>query len=75
MAMRLNITMAVTLILPDGSAPLEDRNGRGWMLPSRDWVKPFVTLELNDERDLGALEMFDLGVDVDDFILDWEIEA
>ncbi len=36
--MIVQMTMEVTLILPDGSASLDGSNGRGWVLPNGDLV-------------------------------------
>lgn len=71
--MIVNITMEVTLKLPDGSSSMDGSNGRGWVLPNGDWVKPFVVLEMNDDRDLTYLDALKMGMDVSDFVVSAEI--
>lgn len=71
--MIVNMTLQVTLELPDGSASMDGTNGRGWVLPDGNWVKPFATLELNDERDLRYPEVMLMGMDVSDVVTDAEI--
>ena len=48
--MVVNMTMEVTLTLPDGSASMDTTGGRGWVLPNGDWVKVLTMLELNVDR-------------------------
>lgn len=71
--MIVNMTLEVTLTLPDGSASMDGSNGRAWVLPNGDWVKPFVVLELNDDRDLTYLDALKMGMDVSDFVVSAEI--
>ena len=66
--MVVNITMEVTLTLPDGSASMDMTGGRGWVLPNGDFVKPWATLECNDERDLTPEETLDLGCNIMDMV-------
>jgi hypothetical protein len=60
--------LSVTLTLPDGSASLDGKGGRAWLLPNGDWVKPWVTLELNDKRDLSFAEVQTMGLDIEDTV-------
>jgi hypothetical protein len=46
---------------PEGTATLPD--GRGLQLPNGDIVKPWIVLELNEDRDLTGEEMDGLGLD------------
>ena len=71
--MIVNLTLEVTLELPDGSASMDDTHGRGWVLPDGNWIKPFAVLELNDERDLSYPEAMLLGMDVSDVVTRAEI--
>lgn len=71
--MIVNMTLQVTLTLPDGSASLDGSNGRGWVLPNGDWVKVFTMLELNDDRDLTYSEWTDMDCDVEEFVVSAEI--
>jgi hypothetical protein len=71
--MIVNMTMQVTLELPDGSASMDDTHGRGWVLPDGNWIKPFVTLELNDEHDLPYVDVMLMGMDVSDMVTSAEI--
>lgn len=71
--MIVNLTLQVTLTLPDGSASIDGASGRGWVLPDGNFIKPFAVLELNDERDLTWIEGEALGVYVDDVVTDAEI--
>lgn len=66
--MVVNITMEVTLTLPDGSASMDMTGGRGWVLPNGDFIKPWATLEWNDERDLTPEETLDLGCNIMDMV-------
>lgn len=71
--MIVNMTLEVTLELPDGSASIDMTGGRGWLLPNGDWVKPWVGLELNDERDLTHMEALEMGCNVSDMVTSVEI--
>ena len=60
--MLVKVTLEAILELPDGTQwPTE---GRAFTLPSGDWVKPFVVLEMNNRRDLSFKEAQALGCDV-----------
>lgn len=61
--MDIKVTITATITVPDGSK-LESELGRQITLPSGDWVKPFIVLELNDERDLPWAEAVEIGCDV-----------
>lgn len=71
--MIVNLTLQVTLILPDGSASIDGASGRGWVLPDGNFIKPFAVLELNDERDLTYAEAERMGVHIDDIVTEAEI--
>ena len=71
--MIVNMTLEVTLELPDGSASIDMTGGRGWVLPDGNWVKPWVGLELNDERDLTHMEALEMGCNVSDMVTSVEI--
>lgn len=71
--MIVNMTLEVTLTLPDGSASMDMTGGRGWVLPNGDCVKPWATLEWNDERDLSRDEALELGCDIMDMVTSLEI--
>ena len=71
--MIVNMTLEVTLTLPDGSASMDMSGGRGWVLPDGDWVKPWVGLELNDERDLTHMEALEMGCNVSDMVTSVEV--
>ena len=71
--MIVNITLEVTLELPDGSASIDMTGGRGWVLPDGNWVKPWVGLELNDERELTHMEALEMGCNVSDMVTSVEI--
>jgi hypothetical protein len=72
--MIVNMTLQVTLTLPDGSASMDGTHGRGWVLPNGQCVKPFAVYELNDERDLTYPEAMSLGLDIEDIVTEAEIE-
>lgn len=71
--MIVHMTMEVTLVLPDGSASMDMSGGRGWVLPDGNFVKPWVTLEYNDERDLTRDELLAMGCDIFDIVTEAEI--
>jgi hypothetical protein len=66
--MIVNLTLSVTLTLPDGSASIDGSDGRAWSLPNGDWIKPWITLELNDERDLTQEEIAALEIDIEEMV-------
>lgn len=67
--MDIEITITAIITLPEGTIVPE--KGRGFTLPSGDWVKPFVVLEMNDGRDLSFKEANALGVDVSETNIEW----
>ena len=71
--MVVNMTLEVMLTLPDGSASMDMTGGRGWVLPNGGFVKPWATLEWNDERDLSRDEALELGCDIMDMVTSVEI--
>jgi hypothetical protein len=62
--MMVKVTIEAVIDLPEGTIVPED--GRAFTLPSGDWVKPWVVLEMNDDRDLGQNEMEDWGLSIDE---------
>lgn len=67
--MQIKVTLEAIITLPEGTKLPED--GRGFTLPSGDWVKPFVVLEMNDGRDLTHAETEELGICVDETNIEW----
>lgn len=68
--MEIRITIETIVTFPEGTIVPEE--GRGFTLPSGDWVKPFVVLEMNDDRDLTFREVVALGLDVTETNIEWE---
>ncbi len=68
--MEIRVTIEAVLTLPEGTIVPEE--GRGFTLPNGDWVKPFIVLEMNDDRDLSFKETAALGVDVCETNVEWE---
>ena len=66
--MIVNLTLSVTLTLPEGSASIDGSDGRAWLLPDGDWIKPWITLELNDQRDLTHEEITALEIDIEEMV-------
>lgn len=60
--MQIRVTIEAVITLPEGTTV--PSSGRQFTLPSGDWVKPWVILELNDERDLtlGGMEEIEAGI-------------
>ena len=71
--MIVNMTLEVTLTLPDGSASMDDTNGRGWVLPDGQMIKVWAVPELNEKIDLTWQEAEALGVHFYDIVTDAEI--
>jgi hypothetical protein len=67
---QIRVTIEAVITLPEGTIVPE--NGRAFTLPSGDWVKPFVVMEMNDGRDLTWSQALALGVDVDETNIEWE---
>jgi len=67
--MEIRITIEAVLTLPEGTQVPEQ--GRAFTLPSGDWVKPFMVLEINDGRDLSFNEAIALGCDVTETNVEW----
>lgn len=67
--MEIEIKITAIITLPDGTVVPEQ--GRGFTLPSGDWVKPFIVMEINDSRDLSFKEASALGVDVTETEIEW----
>jgi hypothetical protein len=68
--MQIRVTIEAVITLPEGT--LVPDQGRAFTLPSGDWVKPFVVMEMNDGRDLTWSQALALGVDVDETNIEWE---
>lgn len=68
--MEIRITIETIVTFPEGTIVPEE--GRGFTLPGGDWVKPFVVLEMNDDRDLTFREAIALGLDVTETNIEWE---
>lgn len=68
--MEIRITIETIVTFPEGTIVPEE--GRGFTLPGGDWVKPFVVLEMNDDRDLTFREALALGLDVTETNIEWE---
>ena len=68
--MDIRITIEAVLTFPDGTIVPE--NGRGFTLPGGDWVKPFIVMEMNDDRDLTFKDTEALGVSVEETNIEWE---
>jgi hypothetical protein len=66
---QIRVTIEAVITLPEGTIVPE--NGRAFTLPSGDWVKPFVVMEMNDGRDLTWSQALALGVDVDETNIEW----
>lgn len=71
--MIIELTMSVTLTLPDGSASIDGTGGRGWVLPDGERVKVWAVPELNDEDDLSFGEALTMGVMIESMITSAEI--
>jgi hypothetical protein len=71
--MVVNMTLEVTLTLPDGSASMDMTGGRGWVLPDGQVIKIWAVPELDDESDLSWQEAGALGVSVEDMVTSVEI--
>lgn len=67
--MQIRVTIEAVIDLPEGTIVPED--GRAFTLPSGDWVKPWVILELNDEIDLGQGAMNEMGVGITETEIAW----
>lgn len=71
--MIVNMTLEVTLTLPDGSASMDGTGGRGWVLPDGQVIKIWAVPELDDESDLTWQEAGALGVSVEDMVTSVEV--
>lgn len=56
------ITVTETFGAPEGTTLLDD--ARGLLLPTGEVIKPWIVLELNEDRDLSSADMDRLGLDV-----------
>jgi len=66
---QIRVTIDALITLPEGTIVPEQ--GRAFTLPSGDWVKPFIVMELNDDRDLPYSELIKLDVDIDEENIEW----
>ena len=71
--MIVNLTLQVTLTLPDGSASMDMSGGRGWVLPDGQVIKVWAVPELNEKIDLTWQEAEALGIHIEDMVTDAEI--
>ena len=67
--MEIKVTIEAYITLPEGTTVPEQ--GRAFTLPSGDWVKPFITLEMNDNRDLTYAQAEAIGVEVIETNIEW----
>jgi hypothetical protein len=67
--MIVKVTIEAMITLPEGTIVPEQ--GRAFTLPSGDWVKPWVVLEMNDGRDLGQNEMEHWGLSIEETNIEW----
>lgn len=67
--MEIKVTIEAYITLPEGTVVPEQ--GRAFTLPSGDWVKPFITLEMNDDRDLTYAQTEALGIEVIETNIEW----
>lgn len=67
--MMIKVTIEAVITLPEGTIVPED--GRAFTLPSGDWVKPWLVLEMNDEIDLGQNEMEELDLSIEETNIEW----
>ena len=56
------ITGTETLGAPEGTTLLDD--ARGLLLPTGEVIKPWIVIELNEDRDLSGADTDRLGLDV-----------
>lgn len=56
------ITVSETFGAPEGTTLLE--HARGLLLPSGEVIKPWIVLELDEQRDLTGEDLDRLGLDV-----------
>lgn len=73
--MIVNMTLEVTLTLPDGSASMDMTGGRGWVLPDGQVIKVWAVAELNEKADLTwqEAEAEALGIHIEDIVTEAEI--
>ena len=67
--MEIEVTIKAVLSLPDGT--IVPNSGRRFVLPNGQWVKPWIILEANDNRDLTLAEMETLGVGFTETEIEW----
>jgi hypothetical protein len=66
---QIRVTIEAVITLPEGTKV--PSSGRQFTLPSGDWVKPWVILELNDEIDLGLGAMNEMDVGINEAEITW----
>lgn len=69
MSREIKIAIEAYITLPEGTEVPEQ--GRAFTLPNGDWVKPFITLEMNDGRDLTFAETEALGIEIVETNIEW----
>ncbi len=72
--MIVELTMSVTVSLPEGSASIDLTGGRGWVLPGGEQIKVWAVAELNGQKDLTWEEATALGIIIEDGITSVEIK-
>ncbi|MGI9141649.1 MAG: hypothetical protein ACR2IJ_00510 [Fluviibacter sp.] len=67
--MQIRVTIEAVITLPEGTRVPE--SGRAFSLPSGDWVKPWIVLEMNDEVDMALGAMNEAGVGITETEIHW----
>lgn len=67
--MQIRVTIEAVITLPEGTIVPE--TGRRFMLPSGDWVKPWLVLEMNDEVDMALGAMTEAGIGITETEITW----
>ena len=67
--MQIRVTIEAVITLPEGTIVPE--NGRAFTLPSGDWVKPWLVLEMNDEVDMALGAMTEAGIGITETEITW----
>ena len=67
--MQIRVTIEAVITLPEGTEV--PSSGRRFTLPSGDWVKPWLVIEMNDEVDMGLGAMSELGIGITETNIEW----
>ena len=62
--MMVKVTLEAIMTLPEGTVLPPEVGSRMFTLPSGDWVKPWLVLELNDLNDLTYTQAEERGIDL-----------